>query len=322
MLEVIGLVVPFFGLILIGYALARRSSLTQDHMGWMNFFIIYVALPALFFKLMAKTPVADLANPRFILGTTGITLLIFLVVLLGTRILHRDSLPESMIQGFGAAYGNIGYMAPGMALMAFGEQAALPVALIFCFDNALHFTMAPMVMAFARHEEGAMPRLIFQAAKNIVTHPFIMATLFGIGAAALQLHLPEPVDRMVDLLANAAAPCALFAMGVTLAQRPLQSVPVELSWIIPAKLVAHPLMVWLALGLLGPFPDVWIYTAILVCALPTATNVFVLAQQYNVWQTKASAAILTTTFLSILTVSALLYAITQGYLPANAFPDI
>ena len=322
MLEVIGLVVPFFGLILIGYALGFRSKLQQDQMGWLNFFIIYVALPALFFKLMAKTPVADLANPAFVLGTTGITLLVFVLVMVATRVLRQDPLPDAMIQGFAAAYGNIGYMAPGMALMAFGEKAALPVALIFCFDNALHFTMAPMVMAFARHEEGSFGRLIFQAGKNIVTHPFILATLIGIGAAAMQLELPQPVGRMVDLLANAAAPCALFAMGVTLAQRPLQSMPVELNWIIPAKLVVHPVLVWLALGLLGPFPDVWIYTAILICALPTATNVFVLAQQYGVWQTKASAAILTTTFLSILTVSALLYAITQGYLPADAFPDL
>ena len=321
MLEVSGLVVPFFGLILIGYLLGRRSNLTHDQMGWMNFFIIYVALPALFFKLMAKTPVEDLANGHFVLGTTGVTLLVFLAVLGTGRFLRKDPLPESMIQGFAAAYGNIGYMAPGMALMAFGEKAALPVALIFCFDNALHFTMAPFVMAMARHEEGAMPRLMLQAIARIFTHPFIMATLAGVGAAAIHLSLPQPVDRMIDLLANAAAPCALFAMGVTLAQRPLQSVPVELSWIIPAKLIIHPLLVWLALGLLGPFEDVWIFTAVLISALPTATNVFVLAQQYGIWSSKASAAILTTTVLSILTVSALLYAITQGYLPADAFPE-
>jgi predicted permease len=226
-----------------------------------------------------------------------------------------------MIQGFAGAYGNIGYMAPGMALMAFGPQAALPVALIFCFDNALHFTMAPLIMAFARHETGAVPKLLLQVARSIFTHPFIMATLAGVAAAAMELQLPQPVDRMIDLLANAAAPCALFAMGITLAQRPLQTVPVELSWIVPAKLVLHPLLVWLALGLLGPFPDVWIYAAVMICALPTATNVFVLAQQYDSWATKASAAILTTTFLSIITVSGLLYLITQGYLPADIFPE-
>jgi malonate transporter and related proteins len=315
MFEVIGLVAPFFGLILIGYVLGRRSQLSQDQMGWMNFFIIYVALPALFFKLMAKTPVEELANWHFVLGTTGVTFLLFVLVLAAALLLRREALPDAMIQGFAAAYGNIGYMAPGMALLAFGPQAALPVALIFCFDNALHFTMAPMIMARARHEGGALPKLIAKAAFSIITHPFILATIAGVAAAATGVILPAPLERTIDLLANAAAPCALFAMGVTLAQRPLKSVPVELSYIVPVKLIVHPLLVWFTLGLLGPFPDVWVHTAMLICALPTATNVFVLAQQYEAWVPKASAAILTTTFLSIVTVSTWLYLIKQGFVP-------
>jgi malonate transporter and related proteins len=315
MLEVIGLVFPFFGLILIGYLLGRRSRLSQDQMGWMNFFIIYVALPALFFKLMAKTPVSELANWRFVLGTTGVTFLLFTLILLAALKLRKDTLPDAMIQGFAGAYGNIGYMAPGLALTAFGPQAALPVALIFCFDNALHFTMAPLIMARARNQDAALLPLIGEAVVNILKHPFILATIVGVAAAAIHLQLPEPAERMVDLLANAAAPCALFAMGVTLAQRPLQSVPLELSYIIPVKLIAHPLLVWFALNALGPFPAVWVHTAMLICALPTATNVFVLAQQYDTWATKASAAILTTTFLAIISVSTLLYLIKQGFVP-------
>lgn len=315
MLEVIGLVTPFFGLILIGFVLGRRSKLSHEHMGWMNFFIIYVALPTLFFKLMAKTPVAELANWRFILGTTGVTFFLFCSVLMIALILRRDTLPNAMIQGFAAAYGNIGYMAPGLALTAFGAQAALPVALIFCFDNALHFTIAPMLMARARNQGLPFPRVLWGAVKNVFMHPFILATLIGVAAAATGIHLPAPVERTVDLLANAAAPCALFAMGVTLAQRPLKSVPFELSYIVPVKLIAHPFLVWLALGALGPFPQVWVYSAMLICALPTATNVFVLAQHYDAWATKASAAILATTLCAIVTVSTLLYLIKQGFVP-------
>lgn len=315
MFEVIGLVSPFFGLILVGYVMGRRSKLTQDQMGWMNFFIIYVALPALFFKLMAKTPVQELANWRFILGTTGVTFLLFMLVLITARFLRRDTLPDAMIQGFAAAYGNIGYMAPGLALTAFGPQAALPVALIFCFDNALHFTMAPMIMAGAQGQDIGATRLARDVLRSIFTHPFILATIVGVGAAGVGLQLPVAAEHMVDLLANAAAPCALFAMGVTLAQRPLRSVPVELSYIVPVKLIVHPLLVWFALSVLGPFPAVWIYSAMLICALPTATNVFVLAQQYEAWTAKASAAILTTTLLAIVTVSALLYLIKQGLVP-------
>src|SRR5690606_13029844 len=56
MTDVIGLVLPFFGLIFIGFAVARITRQPLDALGWMNTFVIYVALPALFFQLLAKTP--------------------------------------------------------------------------------------------------------------------------------------------------------------------------------------------------------------------------------------------------------------------------
>ncbi len=61
-----------------------------------------------------------------------------------------------------------------------------------------------------------------------------------------------------------------------------------------------------ALTLVGGFDPVWIYAAVLLAALPTATNVFVIGQQYDVWQERASATILITTALSVVTVSLLL----------------
>ena len=74
------------------------------------------------------------------------------------------------------------------------------------------------------------------------------------------------------------------------------------------------------LGLVGNFDPLWIFTAVLLASLPTATNVFVIGQQYGVWQERASATILITTVLSVLSVSALLYAITNGILPPDLFP--
>ncbi len=321
MFDVIGLVLPFFGLILIGFIIGKRVKLDVSALGWMNIFIIYVALPALFFKLMSKTPVEQFREWHFVLGATGSTFLLFASVLLTVRYIAKHTMPEAMIQGFASAYGNIGYMGPGLALMAFGEQAAVPVALIFCFDNALHFTMAPFIMGLTERSSVSFLRLGGQVLLKIVLHPFILATLVGVAFALSGLQLPEPLSRLVDLLANGAAPCALFAMGVTLALRRMDGVPVELSYIVPLKLIVHPLLVYILVSIAGDFPPVWVYSAVLMAALPSATNVFVLAQQYGVWTEKASAAVLVTTFLSVASVSALLYLITQGQFPADLFPN-
>jgi malonate transporter and related proteins len=73
------------------------------------------------------------------------------------------------------------------------------------------------------------------------------------------------------------------------------------------------------LSLVGTFPPIWVYTAVMMAALPTATNVYVIGQQYGVWMERASASILLTTVISVVTVTALLYAITTGMLPPNLF---
>ncbi|MEH6718844.1 MAG: AEC family transporter [Aurantimonas endophytica] len=320
MIAIVGLISPFFGLIALGFGAGRIVRHPVEGLTWLNVFIIYIALPALFFQLLAKTPVEKLASPGFVTATTIATFVIFAAGFAFAMIRSRGDVPAATVQGLASAYGNIGYMGPGLALVALGPEAAVPVALIFCFDNTLHFVMAPLMMALGGDRRGTALQVAGGVLLRIFTHPFIIATIVGVTAAIFHVVLPDPVDRFLQLLANAAAPCALFAMGVTLALRPLKRVPPELSFIVPLKLVVHPLAVWLMLGLFGSFDPVWVQSAMLLASLPTATNVFVIAQQYGVWVERASASVLVTTVLSVGTVTLLLYLIASGAIPADPFP--
>jgi predicted permease len=319
MSDVVGLVLPFFGLIFIGFLVARITRQPLEALGWMNTFIIYVALPALFFQLLARTPFEQLTEWRFIFGSVFSTYIIFSIMFVWSVLASRE-IAESTIKALAAAYGNIGYMGPGLALLAFGEHAAVPVALIFCFENIMHFTIAPMMMALSGNDKTSVWRLILGVLLRIVLHPFIIATALGVGAAYVGFHPPLPVDRLLEYLSRAAAPCALFAMGVTLALKPLNRVPHELASIAALKLILHPLLCYVVLSWVGNFSETWVFSAVLLAALPTATNVFVIAQQYGVWVQRASASVLITTCLSVLTVTGLLYMIRHGILPPDLFP--
>jgi malonate transporter and related proteins len=315
MSEILGLVLPFFGVIFLGYVVARIRKLPLDALGWMNFFIIYVALPCLFFQLLSKTPIEKLTEWRFIAASMLATYVVFGAVFLVAYFRNGRTLEVPTIQGFAACYGNIGYMGPGIALLAFGEAAAVPVALVFCFENMMHFAVAPLFMALSGNDKRPPLTLARDVAFKILLHPFIIATIIGVSAAALHWQPPQAVGSMVEILARAAAPCALFAMGVTLAMRPLNGVPIELGYIVPMKLIAHPVICYLMMRAMGDFDPVWVASAVLLASLPTATNVFVLAQQYNIWVERASATILVTTMISVFTVTGLLYAIKSGLLP-------
>lgn len=311
--QVIGLAMPFFGLIFIGFVCGKIRQLPADGLAWLGFFIVYVALPALFFQLLAKTPIDELANGRFILLTTLSTFAAFCAALaIGFVVTRR--LDEATIVGVAGAYSNVGYMGPGLTLAAIGPQATVPTALIFCFDSALLFTLAPLLMAMAHGKQSPLAT-VWIILKRIFLHPFIIATILGVAAAAMKFQPPVAIEKMLNALMGAAAPCALFTMGVTVALRPLKRIPHEIPFVLLIKLVAHPLLVFAVLQGIGGFDPVWVTTALLMASLPPALNVFVIAQQYDVYVERASSIVLVGTVVSVVTLTTVLYWISHGMIP-------
>jgi predicted permease len=205
-------------------------------------------------------------------------------------------------------------MGPGLALSTVGPAAAVPVALIFCFDSILIFSLAPLLMALFgddRLSAGQTARLVV---RQIALNPLIMGSAAGAVAAAMHFQTPVAIDRTLEFLQGASAPVALFALGVTVALRPLAKMPWELPAIILVKLVVHPVAVFWLLMLLGPFPVEWMATALLMASLPPALSVFVLANQYNTWIEQASATVLVGTFVSVVTLTAMMWLIRSGQL--------
>jgi predicted permease len=305
MTDVAGLALPFFGLIFLGFACGRIAKAPPEGLAWFNIYIVYVAVPALYFTLISRTPFGELANVGFIAVTTGCTLAAFLLSL-GVGLVATRNLPEATIQGMVGSYSNVGYMGPGLTMAAFGPAAAAPTALIFVFDCVLLFTLVPFLMAVAGSRRESLGATALLVLRRVALHPFNIATVIG-GLAAYTTYLPpKPIMQMITLLSGSAAPCALFMIGVTVALRPLKRVPRELPALLAVKLLLHPLLVFSVLTLIGGFDPIWVTTATLMAALPPALNVFVMASQYGVYVERASSAILVGTVVSVVTVTTLL----------------
>lgn len=319
MADILKLALPFFGLIFLGFASGRFARLPERELGWLNFFIVYIALPPLFFQLVSRTPFEQLANPRFVIATTLSTLSVFVLSMAAGLWMRKGKLSEATIAGVVGAYANVGYLGPGLTLAALGPQATVPTALIFTFDSILFFTAVPFLMELSGADKASPLKTALLVAKRVATHPFIVATALGVFAAWLQVRPPQAIDRMLEVLMNAAAPCALFALGVTVALRPFKKVPWDVPVLVTIKLLVHPLAVWVVLSLIGGFDPIWVYTAILMAALPTALNAFVMAKQYNVYVQQSSSGILVSTIASVFTVTTLMYLVQHRILVPNIF---
>jgi malonate transporter and related proteins len=278
----------------------------------MNFFLLYVSLPALFFRIMSRTPFAELNNPPFVIATTLGTAIAFGLAAFTGRLLGRLPNRQATMAGLSGGYGNIGYMGPGLALAVLGAKAAVPTALIFCFDSILLFSIVPLAMALTGGERRPLLSTIAIVAKEIAFHPLIVAAYCGALAAAFHVQLPVAVDGMLQFLQSAAAPVALFALGVTVALRPFGRIPWEIPGVIAVKLIAHPLIVFALMTVFGPFTPEWAATAVLMASLPPALNVFVIARQYDTWVEPASVAVLVGTFVSVVTLTSVMYLLRIG----------
>jgi predicted permease len=319
MIDVLNLALPFFGLIFIGFACGKIKQIPDTALAWMNFFIVYVALPALFYRILAQTPLEQLAQVDFVFATTLSTFWAFAVAFSIGMLIRRGRIDESTIAGLAGGYGNIGYMGPGLALATLGPKAAVPVALIFCFDTLLLFSLVPFMMAIASPQKKSTASIALEVVKRIGTNPLVIATAAGILSAGLHFQPPLALERLMQFLQNAAAPCALFTLGVTVALRPLKKMPWEVPFLTAVKLVLHPLLMFLLLSLFGPFDQLWVDTAVLMAALPPALNVFVFARQYDTWVEQASGAVLVGTLVSVFTLTSVMWMVKSGTLPPLLF---
>jgi predicted permease len=151
-----------------------------------------------------------------------------------------------------------------------------------------------------------------RVAGAVARSPIMQAVALGVLVSALALPVPAPVGRFLDLLASAAGPCALFAIGHFLSEQRIGQEWREVGWATFGKVLLQPALAFALVGVAPAMDDMWMKSALLLAALPSAANCFVLAREYGRFVAGASATILLSTIASVFTVSALVVALRIG----------
>lgn len=317
MTEILNLAMPFFGLILLGVVASRRWHAGEHGLAWLNIFLVYFALPSLIFLVVSAAPFEQLINWPFVTATSSVTLAVFLAVTFLSLQLFRTPLKEATLQGTAGSYGNVGYMGLPLAVAFFGAEAAVPAALVFCFDCTVQFVFTAFLatLAHERSEEAHWGAVAWRILKQVVLHPFIIATFVGMVASALEFRAPGALGTILDMLMRAAGPTALFALGVTVGMRKFAGLQRDMALVATMKVLVHPVLAYVVVSFVPGIEPMWLHVAVMMAALPTASNAFILASQYRTYVEGASTAVIVTTVLSAITIPILIYAIKAGVLP-------
>lgn len=331
MQAILAVTVPFFALVLCGYLAAQRRVLPEAAIPGLNAFVLFFALPCMLFRFGASMPFAQLINPALIAvyALSALVVVFFTVAVTLRRVnaagvARGQDMKNAAFGALVAAFPNTGFMGVPLLVALLGDRAAGPVIGTVLTDLFLTSSLCIAIAQAGPADDGAphdsVMATVLRSLRGALSNPLPWSIGLGAALAASGWALPGPVSQVIKMLGDAATPVALFTIGAVLwragqhahTRTPTsQYLPVALI-----KLFVHPLLV-LSIGLLLraaglPVPEFGLSVLMLAAALPSASNVSLLAERYGADNGRIARIIMASTVLAFVTFSLLAWGLGVG----------
>ena len=321
MLQILEITFPFFALVLCGYAVARWGWLPLDAIPGLNLFVLYFALPCMLLRFGAVTPITRMLDPS-IFGTYLLCALLMVGLCVATTRRGAIGWNDAAFGALVAAFPNSGFMGVPLLVGLLGQRAAAPAIVALSVDMVI---TSSLCIALSRLRTGndagsgtaqSSGQAVLNALKGMATNPLPWAIGLGCLVSASGLNVPAMLMKPVAMLADAASPVALFTLGALLARsrmRAAVTAPAALHrsdvlQVVLLKLIVHPLLVLgagrLAIAAGAPLDSFAATVLALVAALPSASNVPMLAERFGADAGRIARIVLLSTALAFLSFSA------------------
>lgn len=317
MFEILVITGPIYLIIMTGFLAVRFALFSQPEMRVLGKLVVNLALPCLLFNAVAQRSLADILDPGYLLAYATGTLLVIATGLFVGRQIKLESASAKVYVAMGMSSSNSAFVGFPILLLTLPAVAPAAFAMNVIIENLL---VLPLLLLLADRGEPGQAGDVGQFAATLyrlLRHPLILALFSGLTVAMLELELPLPLTRSIDLFAQASSAISLLVIGGTLHGLSLSGMTRRALPVVLGKLLLHPLLVFLAFkgwancGL--TVSPAIVQAGILLAAMPTMSVYPVLAQRHG-QEVPAAASLLLTTLGSFVSVNALLALLHAGYL--------
>ncbi len=288
---------PIIALIVIGYLMQPRLKLD---IGTLNRVQVYVVMPAFLVHFLSagKQPLSVIW-PVVTFGIVQFMILIPLGWMLVVLFRMRRSLGPMM--GLGTAYANVGFFGIPVTQLAFGPDYLIYQSVLTALMAVLVCTVGVALLAPSGGSKLGKLRTVFET-------PLIPSVVLGLTLRGFEVELPPLLLQPLQFLGSIFTPLALYTLGAQVAAARLGRV----EWgpqmmIVLLKFIVSPLLSWQICVAMGLPPDI---TAVIVVAAATPVGVLVtiFAAEYKTEPEFISTAVVITTALSPIFVTAAIIA--------------
>ncbi|BBB29660.1 AEC family transporter [Neptunomonas japonica] len=296
-------ILPLFLMIALGYV-AKRTIFNINMLPGLNQFVYYLAVPALLFNAASKASIDNLINgpalAAFFLGA----IVTAIIVVFGSRMFFKaDSTEQLVLRALNGTFANYAYMGIPLTFAIFGNEAYAATVSIILAGNIFLIGGAQLLIESIRQKELGLRPILAILDRSLLRNPIFISTLLGLLFSANQVSMPAAIHTLLDMLAPAAIPVALFCLGASLQFAKTTIVLAELGWLVLIKLCIHPALTLAAFWLLDVEAPIWLATTVLLTALPTGALAHVVALKYDVFEKETSQIVVVTTVFSLLSVT-------------------
>ncbi len=304
MLSTLTVVLPIFALIFAGWLARRIGVLGPNATTELNRFVVYLALPALLFDIVAHARRVDVWQPGFV-AAFGIGAGLIFAMTIFIRLRRPRHLADAAIEGLNAGYANTGFVGFPLALVALGREAMAPTLIATIITVCVLFAVAIVLIEAGLQTERRRKQLVTKVAFSLLRNPLLVAPVLGALVPLAGLSVPIPVESFLKLLGGAASPCALVALGLFLAteREPAEQDVRAIILLVSLKLFVQPGVTWVFAGPVFGLSPLLTHAAVLLAALPTGTGPFMLAEFYRREAAITCNVVLASTVASLVTIS-------------------
>jgi predicted permease len=261
-------------------------------------------LPAAIFSALSAKSLDEIWHTDYMFAYTFGSLLAFIVVVFISLTLLRKNTTESVVLGLGGSFSNSLLIGFPIIYFLFGTKALVPFSLTLIVENLI---MLPLLLTLADlfNDTATKPNLkrrFIETSKNLAKNPIIIAIVLGMSVSAISVSTPEPVTRIIEILANSVTGVALFTIGGGLVGVRVIGMKKEIGLVMMTKLVLHPLLLLALLLFWFDLDSTMSAVAVILASMPMFGVYAVIGQKYNMGGV-CSAVLLPTTLLAMVTVS-------------------
>lgn len=302
MIQVLNIVLPVFGLVMLGYVAGRAGWIKPAAIEGLSGFVFTFAIPVMLFRSIATAHLPPQVPWHFLTAYYGSTLLLYaLTILLGRAI--GVSGTASAIFAMSGTYSNVVLLGIPLTIATFGEAANIPLFIIVSTHAAVMFMVTTFGAETGKGEFSRLADLPAQTLRVLLRNMIVIGLLLGLGVNLSGFSLPATLDKMAAYLGGAALPCAVFSMGASISQYRISGDLGKISAAVMIKNILHPLVVWLACSKLLHVPPAWTAVAVLLAACPSGINSYLFANRYRALVASTATVVVISTLTSILVLS-------------------